>query len=345
MLNNMLEYFGYMKTVKVGVIGLGNFGELEVNTFRGIVGVEVVAVNSRRIERAKEVARKYNVRKYYTDFKRLIDDEEIEAVCVATGDDEHLEPTIYAAEKGKHVLVEKPIAANLKDADMMISKAKSAGIILMVGHILRFDARYAKLKEMIEEGRLGNIISIYARRNAKISIARKRLRRVPPVVGAGIHDIDIALWITEKEVKGIYAQCADTLGLKFPNIMWTVLRLGDNCIATFENCYALPDNSPIGIDARMEIIGDKGTSYIDTYDQGFSVCTEESFNFLDVGYWPEYHGYVKGALKEELEYFVNCVRKGEEPKIVTPEDARRALEIALKAYEVAKNWVANNEVS
>ncbi|MEM4404684.1 MAG: Gfo/Idh/MocA family oxidoreductase, partial [Nitrososphaerota archaeon] len=132
-----------MKKARFAVIGLGWFGEKHVHVLSELPNVEVVAVCSRTESRAREVANKYGAKRWYTDWNKVVKDPEVEAVSVVTHVPEHKEPTILAAEAGKHVLVEKPIAGNLKDADEMIASTEKNKVHFMVGHILRFESRYA----------------------------------------------------------------------------------------------------------------------------------------------------------------------------------------------------------
>src|SRR6202023_372625 len=88
-----------------------------------------------------------------------------DAVSVVTTEDQHLEPVLSALEHGKHVFVEKPLATRLADAEKMLEAARQTDLILMPGHILRFETKYATVKEKLQSGRLGRIVSIYAKRN------------------------------------------------------------------------------------------------------------------------------------------------------------------------------------
>src|SRR2546428_11204747 len=128
-----------MEKVRVGVVGLGWFGEKHVQVLSQLPNVEVVAVCSRTRARAEEVARRYGVKKSYTDWEKLAKDPLVDAVTVTTHIPDHHRPVMAAAEGGKDVYVEKPIASTLKEADEMISATKRAKVLFMVGHILRFE--------------------------------------------------------------------------------------------------------------------------------------------------------------------------------------------------------------
>jgi len=322
-----------VKRVKFGVIGLGDFGERHVQALKSIDWIEVVAVCSRSRARAEEVARLYGVKRWYTERDKIVRDDEIDAVTVTTADDDHVEPTVLAAEAGKHVLLEKPIATTLDDADKIISATQRYGIIFMVGHILRFDRRYRMVKRAREDGALGRIGSMYARRLGRLRAARIYLNRVSPPVQAGVHDIDIMRWISGSEVVEVSGFSARLLSYRYPDVFWTIMRFDNGALGIVENGFLLSDSFPHFIDSQFEVLGERATVHIFTPGEFFSVYGAEGIDKPDITYWPKMDGHAEGALKEELEYFAKCVSSGEQPSIVSTGDARRALEIALKAFE------------
>lgn len=322
-----------VKIVRVGVIGLGDFGERHVQALKSISNVEVVAVCSRTRNRAEEIARLYGVKKWYTDREKLVKDHEVDVVTIATADDDHVEPTILAAESGKPALLEKPIATTLEDADKIIGAVKRYGIIFMVGHILRFDRRYKIVQKMRENGETGRIASMYARRAGKQKAAGIFLNRVSPPVQTGVHDIDIMRWIGGSEVQQVWGFAARTLEYRFPDIFWTIMRFSDGMLGVVENGFLVSNNFPHFIDSQLTVMAEKATIHIYTPGEFFTVHGAQGVDKPDITYWPKMNGYAEGALKEELEYFAKCVANDEQPKLIAIEDARRALEIAIKALE------------
>jgi UDP-N-acetylglucosamine 3-dehydrogenase len=319
--------------VRVGVIGLGDFGERHVQALKSIEGVDVVAVCSRSRERAEEVARRYGVRRWYTEREKIVGDDQIDAVTVATADDDHVEPTVLAAEAGKDVLLEKPIATTLQDSDRIISAVQRYGVIFMVGHILRFDRRYRLVKNMCERGEVGRVGSMYARRLGRRRAAGIYLDRVSPPVQTGVHDIDIMRWITGREVIQVSGFSARIFSYKYPDVFWTVIKFDNGCVGVVENGFLLSDNFPHFIDSQFEMVGEKATIHIFTPGEFFAIYDQRGVDKPDITYWPRMDGYAEGALKDELEYFAKCVAAGNQPEFVPVEDARRSLEIALKAME------------
>lgn len=325
-----------MEAVRFGIVGLGWFGEKYVQVLSKLPHVKLVAVCSRRPQRAKEVAQRYGIKKYYTDWNGIAKDPEIDAVGVVTHVPDHKDPVIAAAEAGKHIIVEKPIAGSLEDADEMISATKRNGVHFMVGHILRFETRYAQAKQLIEEGRIGKILSIYARRNIPGAFARPHLRYGSPILLDAIHDTDIMLWYLKNGVKSVYATWIKVTDAPNPEITWALYNFSGGAKGVCETAWFLRTNTPFSIDAKMEIIGTEGAIYINCADSGLMINDESGTKNLDTMHWPVMHGEIMGALKEELSYFAKCVMMDEEPKIVTPMEAREALKVVLAAEEAAR---------
>jgi UDP-N-acetylglucosamine 3-dehydrogenase len=297
----------------------------------------VVAVCSRTRGRAEDMAGKYGVPKVYTDWERMLSDPELEAVSIVTHVNDHAKPVIAAFEHGKHVLVEKPIAASLDEADDMIRAARRSGNHFMVGHILRFESRYALAKKAISEGKIGRILSMYARRNIPGVFARPHLRYGTPISLDAIHDTDLMLWYLGDRVESVYATMLDTgSGAPNPEITWAVYNFRGGAKGVCESLWYLPGNTPYAIDAKMEVLGDCGALYIDCAESGLLINDAAGVKMPDTVHWPVVHGGIVGALKEEIAYFVRCVAEDRKPEIAPPEDARAALEAVLAAEKSAR---------
>ena len=159
-----------MDRVKIGLIGCGNFGESHLQAFRAIPAAEVIAVYDTDPDRARLMQSRFGIPGVCSSVQEMCAIPGLAAVDVVTTEHAHLEPTRLALQSGKHVFVEKPLATNLEDASAMIEAACSAGRFLMVGQILRFETKYAMLKDEIESGRLGRPVSMHARRNRQKSL-------------------------------------------------------------------------------------------------------------------------------------------------------------------------------
>jgi UDP-N-acetylglucosamine 3-dehydrogenase len=322
-----------MDRIRCGVIGLGWFGEHHVDTLQALPLAEVTAVCARRDERVKEVAVKYNIPKAYTDYRKLLADDDIDMVSVVTHVKDHWKPTIDALRAGKHVFLEKPMADTAEECDRILEEAEKTDKCFMVGHICRFDTVYALAKEEIEAGKLGRIISMHARRNLAKWITESHLHKISALFGDGVHDLDLMLWYTGAKPVSVFAQTSNTRpGLPYDDLGWAMFRLDSGAIAVIENVWCLPENVPFAIDAKMEIIGTEGAIYIDNAGGNYAVLTKKGLSFPQSTYWPKVHGMRRGFLKEEFDYFLKCVARGEKPSVITPKESREVV-AAMRAAE------------
>jgi len=323
--------------LRVAVIGLGEFGELQTSVLSGLPNAEVVAVCTRREFRVKEVAKKYNVKEHYTDYRKVLQNSEIDAVTITTSEAAHKEITIAAAQNGKQILVEKPFALNIKDADEMIRAVHDAGVSCMVGHVLKFDTRYAMVNERIERGELGKVEAMYGRRNTSELIIQNVM--APSIEDAGTHDIDIMLWYAKDGVERVHTETENPRGRPFDNVMATLIKFKKGAIGIVEAFCNLPHSTPFPfpvVDAQMEVIGSSGSAYIDLSTHTLTFCGKNGLERPDAIYWPSFRGQTIGALKEELAYFVNRLLEKKPFELNTIDQARETLEVVVAAVKSAE---------
>lgn len=324
-----------MERIRFGVIGLGRFGAIHCEALASLPQVDLVALCTRTESRLRELAARFCVSRVYTNYKDLLDDINVDAVCVVTMWDQHAIPALAALRAGKHVLIEKPMASTAEDCDAIVKAAKATPLCCMVGHICRFNPRYAAAKREIDAGALGRIVSIYARRNIPAAVSATVLEKIGPIIGDGVHDTDLMLWFTGARIESVYAQTHSVRGLRYPDIGWTMYRFDTGAIGVCENVWFLPPKTPYRIDERMEIIGTEGSMQIQDDSPNFSVCDKEGWRTPDTTYWPVLHHQRSGALRDELAYFANCIIEGKKPDIITLEEAMTAAKACLAAHESA----------
>jgi len=325
-----------MEKVRYGVIGLGFFGEKHSEVLSDMPCVELAALCTRRPHRLKELAERFNVPKTYTDYKDLLADGDIDAVSVVTHINDHHVIAVDALNAGKHVFVEKPMAGTVKDCDAMVKAAGSASGKFMVGHICRFDTRVSLAKQAVDEGRIGKIVSMHARRNLPATVGEVVLDSISPLMGDGIHDTDIMLWLASDRVKSVYAQNVRVRDFKYPDIGWAMYRFQSGAVGVIETVWFLPKTTPFTIDAQMEIVGTKGAIYIDCGNAGLTINDQAGIAKPDTVYWPELLGKRVGVLRSELAYFVECVGGGKEPNVITPDESRTAVAVMCAAEASAE---------
>jgi UDP-N-acetylglucosamine 3-dehydrogenase len=328
-----------LSTVRVGVIGLGAFGETRVAALSGLVGVEVGAVCSRRAEHAAEVASRYGVPRCYTDWGELARDPLLDAVVVATAEHEHLQPALAAIQAGKHLLIEKPLATAPADAHRIASAATSAGAILMPGHTVRFETRYTLLKEHLASGALGDVVAVQARRNR----ARKAMQpylRLNPIFETVVHDLDVALWYVGRRVQSVVGWQRSVQDADNPDLVWLALEFGGGVLGFLQTHWLVPDEAGVGVDDAFEVVGSRGVARLQLTDPGFFYWDERGNHVPDVAYEPRLRCTVGGAVREELTYFTSCVRDGRPAALVSTEDAVHGIEVATAAQQACRTGQA-----
>lgn len=312
-----------MKTLNVGVIGLGAIGQKHCQVLSEIRQANIVAVADINEEVLEQTAKTYKA-EAYKDYKKLIQHPGLDAVVVATPDDLHREPCVLAAEAGKHILVEKPIATSEEDAQAIIDAAEKANVKLMVGFTLRFVPHYLKTKAAVEEGKLGQMISIFARRLNVITQAERINGRCGVLHFLGIHDFDVMRWIVGSEPVSIYTEDSTSVERKYPqeDETFSIIKFANGVVGCAHIGWNLPANHPGGRDFKLDISGSQGSLNMDLASQGLKIYTTEGHKFPSTA----------PGLIEEDRAFVNCVLD-DAPVPVTGKDGLVALKMVMAALE------------
>ena len=143
--------------IKIGIVGASFAKAAYLPAFNHIEGVEVTCLSSFRLESAKACAEEFNIKNYYDNWEKMIEENELDLVCIATPTDLHAPITLKSLQKGAHVLCEKPTAMNAKEATQMLETAEKYNRIHMIDHELRFNPNRKKIREWISSGEIGKI--------------------------------------------------------------------------------------------------------------------------------------------------------------------------------------------
>jgi UDP-N-acetylglucosamine 3-dehydrogenase len=176
---------------------------------------------------------------------------------------------------------------------------------------------------------------MYARRNIPAARSRSVLEKIGPLLGDGVHDTDLMLWMSGSRIETVYAQTLSVRGLKNSDIGWAMYRFDSGAIGVIEDVWFLPEGTPFRIHEQLEIIGTEGAVYVHGGDMNMSIQTRNGVDCPDTLYWPQMHGRLVGALREEMAYFVNCVATETPPTVVTPVEARAAVAATAAAEKSA----------
>jgi UDP-N-acetylglucosamine 3-dehydrogenase len=303
-----------------------------VRAWKGLPGVELVSVCSRDAERGRAVCAEYGVAESFEDPATMARESRLDIVSIANAEEQRLDAALPFLDAGVHALVEKPMALTIPDAEILVERADAAGVFLLPGHILRFDARTVLVRQAIAEDELGEVRSVFARR--LIPRGRHgRYSRHHPALMAAIHDFDLARWFFDAEPLSVRAHSSHPEHSSAPDILWVVLDFGEGRIAVTENAWVLPDEAGIWLEAETEVIGSKGVATIRFPSDALSLYLTRGHERPDTTAVTYACGQPFGALSDQLSYFAGCVERGSAPERVTPRDGVESLRVALAVIE------------
>jgi len=335
--------------VKFGIVGTGvgaNFCAEGLSMIAESGTAKLVAVTSRREERAKKFASKWNLDLWYTNYLEMLEKAPIDAVIVSTPHYLHYPIAVDAIRSGKHTLVDKPITITLREADDLINEAKKRDVKLGVNLQSRFDPTFRKVKDAVEEGKFGRLILGEAtvkwfRTQEYYDDSPWRGRWASEGGGAlinqAIHTIDLLLWIMGPP-KYLWAQI-DTVAHKIEveDIAVAAIRFENGALGVIQGSTAVYP----GLPTRLEIHGTKGTALIEgEVLKRWSVLGEEeiiaekSKEGLKSWARPELVPATNHA--SLIRDFAEAILNDREP-FVSGVEGRRSLELIMAIYESSRN--------
>jgi myo-inositol 2-dehydrogenase/D-chiro-inositol 1-dehydrogenase len=320
------------KTIHVGVIGAGRIGKIHAgNLATRIQGVELTAVADTNLDSAKDLALKLNVIDVYSDYHKILEDKKIDAVAICSSTDTHAKILIEAANFGKHIFCEKPIDHNLAKIDEALLAVRKSGVKCQIGFNRRFDPNFKKVKEMVKEGKIGELhmLRITSRDPAPPPAEYVKISG-GMFLDMTIHDFDMARYLSDSEVSEVYAAGAvlvDSEIGKAGDIDTAIitLKFENGAIGTIENSR----KAVYGYDQRVEVFGSGGmiavsNNYPDShvYSNEDGVCSSKPLYFFLERY--------ADSFTEEMRQFIEAIQLGKDTP-VTALDGRKPVIIAMAA--------------
>jgi UDP-N-acetylglucosamine 3-dehydrogenase len=324
-----------MDKARIGLIGAGLFGESHLQAFRAVRTAEIAAIYDTDTTRAQEMAREFGIPRVCNSLREICSLQDLHAIDVVTPEETHLEPVLRAFDAGKHVFVEKPLATDLAQCAQMIEASERTGRYLMAGHILRFETKYAMLRDEVAAGGLGRVVSMHARRN-RLKTLLPRYGRTHPAIENSIHDIDLMLWYTGARVERVRGYGRKAVAEKHHDTFWGVLEFDSGAIGVTETIWLLPKAAGIILDDSFQLVGDRGVGNVSLVPGALTFWREGGAETPDSSYDPRVAGAAKGALRDELAYFCECVLDGHAPQVITAVEAKRAVRVGLALIESAE---------
>ena len=319
--------------LRIGVVGLGLIGALHARILYEMPHAQLVAVADIDADTAGRIANECSCAAY-TDFKEMCDKEQLDAVSICTPDQFHLENAVYAAQKGLHILLEKPIALTEKDSREIVAAAQQNNVRLMIAHSLHFDPRYASIRDAIETDRFGDIIHMYFRRTNPRANGRRLGGKVSIFHFIGVHDFEMMCCLMRAKPTRAYSQKVSKINADIgcEDTVISTVNFDNGAIGLVELCWALPQNSALGINTYAAIIGTNAAGYVDIHQQGVSLVTADELLYPDILHWPEYNGRIQGILKDEIAHFVTATLDGT-PYITKTENAIMAVSVIEACFK------------
>jgi predicted dehydrogenase len=328
-INKFMANRNQPQPLRIGIIGVGNMGQHHARILSLLKDVELIGVSDLNVERGLDIASKYRIRffEHYLDMLPSVD-----AVCIAVPTRLHHQVGMDCLKAGVHVLIEKPIAASIAEAESLVNAAAEFNCILQVGHIERFNPAFSELSKVL---RTEQVLALEAHRMSPYS---DRANDVSVVLDLMIHDLDLLLELAKSEVVKLTASGNCGANSQYLDYVTATLGFANGIIATVtaskithrkirrlaahcKNCLTEADflNNEI-------LIHRKTTSHYTT-DHGQVFYRQDGL--IEQVYTSKIE-----PLHAELEHFVSCVRGGNKPS-VGGEQALKALRLASLIEEIA----------
>jgi UDP-N-acetylglucosamine 3-dehydrogenase len=319
--------------IKAAVIGVGSMGLNHARIYDALEGVDLVGVCDADEELASRVAARYRT-KWYTDHVALLDKERPDLVSIVVPTGLHHQVALDVIQRGVHLLVEKPIADTVPNAQEIIEGARARGVRLMVGHVERFNPAVSELRRRLQDGQLGKMFLVHARRLGPFP---HRVRDVGVVIDLATHDLDVMCHLTGAGVVRVYAETEQEIHTLHEDSLSGVLRFDNGVVGVLDVNWLTPTKV-----RELYVTGEKGMFVVNYLTQDLYLYENEY-----VGSDWDRLGMLKGVgegnmiklrigkkepLQAELEAFVRSAEQGGEPP-VTGEDGLRALSLAQAMVE------------
>ena len=310
-----------MKQTNVGVIGVGSMGYNHVRIYSELENANLVAISDMVRGTLDKVSKEFNT-VGYVDYDNIlqIDDIEVVNICVPTVF--HHDVVMRAIEAGKNVLVEKPIASKLNEAEEMIKAAEDAGVTLATGHVERFNPAVRVAKKLIDEGAIGEVVTANSKRLGPFP---PRIRDVGVAIDLAIHDIDIFNYLFNSRANTVFANMSSKLkNCEFEDHAEIMTKYDSGVLSILETNWLTPYKK-----RQLNITGIDGIISVDYGNQTVTLFKEN--NQVE-----EIKVENKEPLKEELRSFVDCVQNNTPPE-VSGKDGYEALRIVDAAMTSSKD--------
>jgi len=308
--------------LRYGIVGCGGIAKAHAEAILKVSGSRIVAVGDMIPDPARSMAKQLGC-EWYTEYEAFLERDDMDAVVICTPHAAHARQCISAAEAGKHVLCEKPIATTLEDADSMISACRKAGLTLMIGQTHRFYPENVKAWQMIRDGEIGEVLSLSDSILSGPAVGWRLNRELAGggiFMDNGVHSVDRLRWWSGGEVSSVSAMMRSKKpSAEVEDDGVAFLRLSNGASGSI-----LLSRSTLGVgECVAKIVGTKGVLLVETWRS--LKLGRESWVGIP---WDA----SVGGLEAEHREFQRAIREGT-PPVVTGEEGRENLRTVLAIYE------------
>lgn len=330
-----------MTMVGISVIGLGFMGSRWARCIAEHPGALLRVVSDVREDIGKEAAATWGC-EFIGDSLEAVSDPGIQGVVVCTPEHLHVEPALAAIEAGKAVAIEKPLAHSTEAAQGIVASALERDIPVLVGHILRFEPRYAAIARAVHAGEIGAVQAVRHARIGLVADQRALQGRTSIALYYGVHEFDLARWYAG-DITSIYAQRSSGIlekeGFAVEDLYSAVMSLSSGGHGTAMLGWSLPSGTPGWGISDVTVFGEDGVLRVDQSSLGFTKVRGDVLENDDVHYSPIVHERMRGAMWIEVDHFVQCVRGDADP-LCSARDGAAAVDVSLAMERSADAGVA-----
>ena len=328
-----------MNQVEVAVIGTGWCGGIRAETLARSALVDKLHICEIRPERLAEIKALTKPATATLDYQDIVKNDNISVVYVCTTPEtNHFPITRDCLKAGKHVLLEKPIALELWEADELITLARRSGLKFTIGYSQRFNPKFAFAKKKITDGTLGKVVSAMVSRHVTRNLGKKigSRTKLSPVAMESTHDLDFIFWLLEPaKPMRVYSQGA--YGHMQPlngsyDIMWSTVTMDNGVLVVIGGGWNLPPGYPNFCTTWVEITGTEGALILDdTHRDNWLNTVKDGTQFPMSSMPGEHvdHVFAGNMGPETIHFLESCLL--DRPVMVTPESARLVMETYIAA--------------
>ncbi len=325
-----------MSKLKMALVGAGVIGHVHAIALHENEKIDFRAVVDINRDAADELAKQYGCRAYGS-IEECIGQEEVDAFDICVTEDFHVGPAVAAANAGKAILLEKPIAKTAAEALEIKQAAEENGVRIMIAHLLHFDARYGVLLDTAKKGGLGDISSVFVKRCNNLSTCKRIGGKVSFMYYLGVHDIELLCAYAGGRPVRAYAQFPNKICGQYNDDdgIFGIVNFDNGVVGCFEIDWSYPETMPMPVWSYARVSGTEGVGVVEAGPQGLTIATHDEFAYPDTMLSPIFNKKMHGDMALQIDHFADCVLNGKEFAVdmQTPIDAVKIIDACFASQK------------